>query len=241
LHATAKQQYETGGTHIVSTDEKPGIQALERDGTTLPTKEDKVERREFNYTRHGTQVLTANIHLGTSKLISPTIADTRTEADFAGHIECLINTDPHAPWTILCDQLNTHKSETLVRLIANALGDAQELGEKGKSGILQNMKTRQAYLSDPSHRIHFVYTPKHCSWLNPIEVWFSILSGHVLDRGNFTSTQDLKQKIEQYIAYYNQRWAKTWKWSATKTKDIQALIDKVLQIEGVLNQSVGVA
>lgn len=241
MHANAKAQYETEGVNVVSVDEKPGIQALERDGATLPTKADKVERREFNYIRHGTQVLTGNIHLATGKLITPTIADTRTEADFVEHITRLIQSDPDAGFVILCDQLNTHKSESLVRLIAKVLGDDQILGEKGKWGILKSMETRQAYLSDLEHRIRFVYTPKHCSWLNSIEVWFSILTKHVLNRGNFISIQDLKQKIQRYIAYYNEHLAKVWKWSVVKTKDIQALIDKVMRIEGALNQSTEVA
>jgi len=232
LHATASEQYKTAGTNVVSVDEKPGIQALERDGTTLPTRAGQVERREFNYIRHGTQVLIGNIHLATGKLITPTIADTRTEADFVEHIERLIQSDPKAGFIILCDQLNTHKSESLVRFIAQVLGDNQVLGEKGKWGILKSMETRQAYLSDPGHRIRFVYTPKHCSWLNSIEVWFSILGKHVLNRGNFTSIGDLKQKIERYIAYYNEHLAKVWKWSCVLTKDIQALIDKVMRIEG---------
>ena len=240
MHATASEQYETEGVNIVSTDEKPGIQAIERDGTTLPTKEGKVERREFNYIRHGTQVLIGNIHLATGKLITPTIADTRTEADFAEHIARLIQSDPLANFVILCDQLNTHKSESLVRLIANVLDDNQVLGEKGKWGILKSMQTRQAYLSDFEHRIRFVYTPKHCSWLNPIEVWFSILNRHVLNRGNFTSIPDLTQKIQRYITYYNDHLAKAWKWSCVSTKDIQALIDKVMYIEGVKNPSEGV-
>jgi hypothetical protein len=235
LHATAVEQYETEGVHVISADEKPGMQALERDGATLPTREDQVERREFNYIRHGTQVLTGNIHLATGKLITPTIADTRTEADFAEHITRLIQSDPDAGFVILCDQLNTHKSKSLVRLIAKVLEDDQELGEKGKWGILKNMETRQAYLRDLGHRIRFVYTPKHCSWLNSIEVWFSILDQHVLRRGNFTSIQDLTEKIQRYIAYYNEHLAKSWKWSCVLTKDIQALIDKVMRIEGVLN------
>jgi hypothetical protein len=222
---------------VVSTDEKPGIQALERDGATLPTKEDKVERREFNYIRHGTQVLTSNIHLATGKLITTTIADTRTEADFVEHIARLIQSDPNAGFIILCDQLNTHKSESLVRFIAKVLEDDQELGKKGKSGILKNMETRQAYLSDPQHRIRFVYTPKHCSWLNSIEVWFSILNRHVLCRGNFTSIQDLTEKIQRSIAYYNEHLARGWKWSCVLTKDIQALIDKVMRIEGAKSPS----
>jgi len=241
LHATASEQYETAGINVVSVDEKPGMQALERDGTTLPTRADKVERREFNYIRHGTQVLTGNIHLATGQLITPTIADTRTEADFVEHITRLIQSDPKAGLVILCDQLNTHKSESLVRLIAQVLGDNQILGEKGKWGILKNMETRQAYLSDSDHRIRFVYTPKHCSWLNSIEVWFSILNQHILKRGNFTSIQDLTEKIQRYIAYYNEHLAKAWKWSCVLTKDIQELIDKVKRIEGVLNQSGEVA
>jgi hypothetical protein len=232
------EQYKTEGVHIVSVDEKPGIQALERDGATLPTREDQVERREFNYIRHGTAVLTGNIHLATGKLITPTIADTRTEADFAQHIARLIQSDASADFVILCDQLNTHKSESLVRLIAKELGDDQELGEKGKSGILKNMQTRQAYLSDLGHRIRFVYTPKHCSWLNSIEIWFSILNRHVLSRGNFTSIQDLTAKIQRYIAYYNEHLAKVWKWSCVKTKDIQTLLEKVRQVEAGLNPCV---
>ncbi len=234
LHVQAAPQEDAGGIKAISIDEKPGIQALERDGATLPTKQEKVERREFNYIRHGTQVLTANLDLATGELISSTIAQSRTEADFADHIGRLIQSDPAAGLVILCDQLNTHKSESLVRLVARTLGDDQELGEKGKCGILESMQTRQAYLSDQEHRIRFVYTPKHTSWLNPIEVWFSILDKHVLRRGNFTSKEDLAAKIQRYIPYYNQHFAKVWKWSAVKTKEIEALINKVMRIEGVL-------
>ena len=234
VHATAQVQSETRGLHTISTDEKPSIQALERDGKTLPVQAEQVERREFNYIRHGTQVVTANLDLATGQLLTPTMADTRTEADFVQHIARLIQTDPRAGFIIVCDQLNTHKSESLVRFIAQTLEDEQDLGEKGKSGILKSMPTRQAYLSNPEHRIRFVYTPKHCSWLNPIEVWFSILDQHVLRWGDFSSIDDLKQKIHRYITYYNDHLAKVWKWSVVTTKQIQALIDKVRLIEGVL-------
>ena len=219
------------GVHLISVDEKPGIQAVERDGKTLPMQAGHAERQEFNYIRHGTQCLIATIHLGTGRLMEPTVQDTRTEADFVGQIDRLVRTDPPASWIILCDQLNTHKSESLVRYVAKAIGDDQDLGEKGKTGILKNMDSRLAYLEDPKHRIRFVYTPKHCSWLNSIEVWFSILTTHILKRGNFTSVADLKQKIERYISYYNQHLAKAWNWSVVKTKDVQALIDKVKRIE----------
>jgi transposase len=176
-------------------------------------------------------VLTANLHLATGKLLASTIQDRRTEADFVAHITQTVNTAAKASWLFLCDQLNTHKSESLVRYVAQSIGDTQYLGEKGKSGILKNMTTRQAYLSDPEHRIRFLYTPKHCSWLNCVEVWFSILTTHVLKRGNFTSITDLQQKLTRYITYYNEHLAKAWNWSVIKTSDIHQLIDKVQQIE----------
>jgi transposase len=207
------------------------MQAIERDGATLPTRPSLVERREFNYIRHGTQVLTVNLHLATGKLLASTIQDRRTEADFVAHITQTVNTAAKASWLFLCDQLNTHKSETLVRYVAESIGDTQYLGEKGKTAILKNMTTRQAYLSDPEHRIRFLYTPKHCSWLNSVEVWFSILTTHVLKRGNFTSIANLQQKLMRYITYYNEHLAKAWNWSVIKTRDIHQLIDKVQQIE----------
>ena len=69
---------------------------------------------------------------------------------------------------------------------------------------------------------------KACSWLNPIEVWFSILDQHVLRRGNFSSISDLKEKIQRYITYYNGHLAKAWRWSVTKTRDIQQLLEKII-------------
>ena len=77
------------------------------------------------------------------------------------------------------------------------------------------MASRSEFLADPTHRIRFVYVPKHTSWLNQIEIWFSMLVRRVIKRGNFTSTQDLRQKILDFIHYFNQTLAKPFKWTYT--------------------------
>ncbi len=143
------------------------------------------------------------------------------------HIQQTVQSDPVAKWFFILDQLNTHKSASLVEWVAQVIGDKQDLGKKGKSGILKNMESRKAYLSNPTHQIRFVYTPKHCSWLNLIECWFSILSKRVLLRGNFTSKEDLEKKITAYVEYHNRRFAKKFNWRISKKKDIQKLVQKV--------------
>ena len=158
------------GIHLVSVDEKTGMQALEPLHETRPMTKGKIESVEFEYERHGTQALIANFEVATGQVISPSIGDTRTEQDFVEHIKATIDADPQGQWIFICDQLNTHKSEGLVKLVAEACGIEQDLGKKRRSGVLENMPSRADFLSDVSHRIRFVYTPKHCSWLNQVEL-----------------------------------------------------------------------
>ena len=191
-----------------------GIQALERIAPTKAMQPGQVERREFEYERHGTLSLIANFDVVTGQVISPSLGPTRTEADFAAHIAGTIDTDPEGVWLFIVDQLNTHQSETLVRLVAERCGITDDLGEKGTAGVLRSMATRAAFLSDPTHRIQFVYVPKHTSWLNQIEIWFSILVRRVLKRGNFASVDALRARILEFIAYFNQT-AKPFKWTYT--------------------------
>jgi DDE superfamily endonuclease len=201
------------GVHVVSTDEKTAIQALERIHPNHPMEPGKVELVEFEYERHGTQALIANFEVATGQVISPTIKDTRTEHDFAEHIRQTVATDPQAEWIFITDQLNTHKSESLVRLVAELGGLPDDLGVKGTTGILHTMASRAAFLQDETHRVRFVYTPKHCSWLNQVELWFSILTRRLLKRGSFKSIQELKQRVVAFIDFFNETLAKPFRWT----------------------------
>lgn len=221
LHQQAPHLYEQG-IHIVSTDEMTSIQALERVHPTISMKPGRVERIEFEYLRHGTLTLIANWEIALGKLIAPSLGPTRTVSeagarlrateDFAAHIAQTIATDPEAGWIFIVDQLNIHKSESLVRLIAQYCGIHTNLGIKGKSGILATMQTRAAFLSEPTHRIRFVYIPKHTSWLNQVECWLSILVRRLLKRASFTSVEDLRERILAFIDYFNRTMAQPFEW-----------------------------
>ena len=190
-----------------------GIQALERIAADLPLSPGKPLAREFEYQRHGTQTLIAALRI-TTGAVQAQCGDTRTEVDFSRFIEALVQQHPgYRVYHFVLDQLNTHKSEALVRATAKLCGLDLDLGVKGERGILQSMETREAFLSKPDKAVVFHYTPKHASWMNQIEIWFGILSRKVVKRGNFRSKQELRDRLLSFIDYFNATMAKPFRWT----------------------------
>lgn len=191
-----------------------GVQALERAAPGLPMAPGKVERREFEYIRHGTRTFIINFDVASGQVIAPSCGPTRTEADFLAHVQSTVKCDPSAPrWHFVTDNLDIHCSESLVRYVAELSGITEDLGKKGQHGILQSRASRAAFLSDSSHKMVFHYTPKHASWLNQVEIWLSILVRKLLRRGSFTSVADLEAKVLAFIDYFNRTMAKPFKWT----------------------------
>ncbi len=202
------------GERIVSSDELTGVHALERKHPGWPLAPGKVERREFEYARHGTRTCIISRDVAPGQVIAPSCGPTRTEADFAAHVRGVVATDPAATrWHFVVDNLNTHQSAALVRFVAQASALDLDLGVKGKTGILASQPSRAAFLRDPSHAIVYHDTPTHSSWRNQVELWLSILVRKLLKRGSFTSGDDLQTQVLAFIAYYNRTMARPFKWT----------------------------
>lgn len=209
----AQALFETIGLHTVSLDEQTGIQALERIAADLLPRPGLIARREYEYVRHGTLCLFGNLDVVTGKILAPMLRHTRNEADFLNNIQNLVALDPTGNWRFIADNLNTHVSESLVRYVAQVCDIEEDLGVKGRRGIVKSMASRRQFLTDTSHRIHFCYTPKHCSWLNQIEIWFGVLRRKLTRYGSFSSLTDLKDRILRFIDYYNTTMAHPYRWT----------------------------
>jgi len=195
-------------------DEMTGIQALERIAPDKPSKPGQLRCIEYEYKRHGTVCLLGAFRVAKGKLI-PLILPTRTESDFVQLIDHIIKLHPKAKgYRFVLDNLNTHQSERLVQYIAEKENvELEELGIKGERGILENMKTRQDFLKNRKHKIVFYYTPKHASWMNQIEIVFGMIARKAIRRGSFYSKDHLKQRLLQFVKYFNKTLAHPFKWS----------------------------
>lgn len=210
--AELKGSEEGSDIRTFCTDEMTSIQALEHRFSDKPTKPKQDARREFEYIRHGTTSLTGFFNVVTGEMAEPYLRATRKEEDFVAALKEVIDSDPEKRYRIVCDNLNTHMSETLVRYVAEQIGFTGSLGKVRKEGILKNKATRAAFLSNPEHRICFYYAPIHCSWMNQIEIWFGIINRQLLKRKSFTSVQMLEQCIIDYINQYNRYFAHPFNW-----------------------------
>jgi len=199
------------GELVVCTDEKTGIQALERKHPGKPARPGLVELREPEYIRHGTRCLLASFVASTGEVYGDVTA-RRTNQDFRAHLRHTVlwlgRRYPEVGrvhWVM--DNLNTHWSLEVCRLFARLNG------LKFEPKKLKRGPQRRAFLTDPTHRHVIHFTPKHGSWLNQVEMWFSVLARRVLRRGNFLSKADLTRKILAYIDYYNTYKARPYAWT----------------------------
>ncbi len=194
---------------VICTDEKTGMQILERKYPTQPVQPGKPEKREHEYIRHGTRALIASFVVPTGQVVW-NLGKTRTSADFVAHLANVVQQLPDMQrydWVV--DNLNTHWSLALCRLVAgwcNVPFVAKDL--------LRGVQ-RRAFLSDPSHKHVFHFTPKHGSWLNQVELWFSVLARQFLKRGDFCSAQEFETRLCDYLEVYNTHHAHPYRWTYT--------------------------
>jgi len=197
------------GELVISTDEKTGMQILERTYPTRLARPGHPEKREHEYLRHGTRALIASFVVPTGEVVW-NLGPTRTSVDFANHLRNVA--DRFRDWsriTWVVDNLNTHWSLEACQVLARLNGLAFEPRR------LRTGPERKAFLTDPDHRYRFAFTPKHGSWLNQVELWFSVLSRRFLKRGDFASAADFERRLTAYLEAYNAREKHPYRWTYT--------------------------
>jgi transposase len=171
------------GATVVSLDEKTGMQALERIHPTRQTR--KGVRYEFEYARHGTSTLIAAFNIKTGDVFGR--LRRRTAAGLVRFMEELAKKYPTGPVYVVWDNLNVHYD--------------------GRDRRWTRFNERQR------GRFHFVYTPKHASWVNQIEIWFSILQRRVLQHSSFSTKKELSAAVRGFINYWNRVLAHPFRWT----------------------------
>ena len=195
------------GRVVICTDEKTGMQILQRKYPTQPIAPGKPEKREHEYIRHGVWALIASFVVATGQVVW-NLGQTRTSEDFATHLANVVQQLPDMQrydWVV--DNLNTHWSLVVCRLVA------QWCKVPFVAKDLRRGAQRRAFLSDPRHQHVFHFTPKQGSWLNQVELWLSVLARRFLKRGNFCSAQDFETRLCDYLEVYNTHAAHPYRWT----------------------------
>ena len=203
--------------HVVgSFDEKTGMQATERIAPDKPMQPGRPLKREYEYERHGTRVLLAMLIVGTGHVMGA-LMGTRTNEDTVLVFRTLLAAlfaQGNARMTIILDQLNTHMSELMVGLVAELSGVPLP-----DQSVMCTRKTRRAWLEETGRSVTFCFTPRHASWLNPIETWFGVLSRKVLRRGSFASVEELDLRILNFLEYYNRKLAHPYRYKQHRRRE----------------------
>jgi transposase len=195
------------GHLVLSTDEKSGMQILERGAPTRLAIPGHPERRERDYVRHGTRTLIASFAVPTGEVVWD-LGPTRTNHDFAAH---LLHTLEHfQTWdriTWVLDNLNIHWSLQACEILAAVNGRSYW------PRALRTGRQRRAFLTDAAYPYQFVFLPKHGSWLNQIELWFSVLVRRFLRRGDWASVTDFAADLRWFLDDYNTEQAHPYRWT----------------------------
>jgi len=208
LYVQAPTLYQQGEL-VICCDEKTGMQILQRKYPTIPAQPGKPEKREHEYIRHGARALIASFVVPTGEVVWD-LGVTRTSVDFAAHLAHVASQfadQKRFHWVL--DNLNTHWSLDVCELLARLSG------VPFRERDLRTGAERRAFLTDPSHKHVFHFTPKHGSWLNQVELWFGTLAKRWLKRGDFTSAAEFVTRLHCYMNDYNTHRAHPYRWTYT--------------------------
>ena len=197
VYHEAEEVHEKGG-HTISVDEMTGIQALEHKYPDKPVIPGKAARMEFEYIRHGTTSLIGFFDVATGRMEKPYLNSTRTEEDFVEAIRALAETDPEAPWTFVCDGINTHKSESLVQFVAEQCGLSEDLGMFFAPTFCRMLQHLSSSLQEPDVPIGSSHVESEKSIANILHNRYPCLVSKILRDGDRKITERFRLFSEHY-------------------------------------------